>query len=157
MGRVRVLGCGNVLAGDDGVGVEVVRALKREEFPPEVELVEAGVPGLLLLELLLGAEKVIIVDAVEKGEPGKILKLREEDLPPPNPAPLSAHDLGIPEALALLRRLKPAEAPREIVVVGVQVAKVERFKEGLSPAVAAAVSKAAAVVKEEIFKGIGRK
>lgn len=152
MKKVLILGCGNILAGDDGVGVEVVQALQKEVLPPAVELVEAGVPGLSLLELLPEAEKVIIVDAVEgRKEPGKVLRLTEADLPPAQlSSPLSVHEIGIAEALAWLRNLEPEKAPPELVIIGIQVAKVERWKQGLSPPVAAAIPQAVVLVKKEL-------
>lgn len=154
--KIVVLGCGNLLAGDDGVGIEVLRRLEEEGLPPEVALVEAGAPGLGLLDLMLGAEKAVIVDAVAGGGPsGEVVRWRGEELPPMPGRALSVHDIGIREALAWGRRALPDAMPREVVVIGIRVAKTEAWHMGLSPEVAAAVPEAARAVRAEIDHWLG--
>ncbi|MEW5762531.1 MAG: hydrogenase maturation protease [Bacillota bacterium] len=155
-GKIVVLGCGNLLAGDDGVGVEVLRRLEEEGVPPGVELVEAGAPGLGLLELMLGAEKAVIVDAVAGGgPPGEVVRWREEELPAPAGRAPSVHGVGIREALAWGRQAAAGAMPREVVVIGVRVARTGAWHMGLSPEVAAAVSRAARAVREELERRPG--
>ncbi|MDI6711578.1 MAG: hydrogenase maturation protease [Bacillota bacterium] len=151
--RVVVLGCGNPFAGDDGVGLEVLQALRETgELPDRVELVEAGAPGFGLLELMYGYDTAIIVDAVmdPKGEPGRVLQWEEGDLPAKKTAALSVHDIGIRDTLAFGRRTLPEQMPSRVAVVGITVAGTERWHMGLTPAVAGAVPAAAVAVKKLI-------
>lgn len=155
-GKIVVLACGNLLAGDDGVGIEVLRRLEAEGAPPGVALVEAGAPGLGLVDLMVGAEKAVIVDAVAGGgPPGEVVRWREEELPTLQGCALTVHDVGIREALAWGRRVAPEAMPREVVVIGVRIAGTEAWHMGLSPAVAAAVPEAVRRVRAEIARWLG--
>lgn len=148
--RIVVLGCGNPFAGDDGVGLEVLQALREKgELPDGVELIEAGAPGLGLLELMYGYDTAIIVDAVldPQGEPGRVLVWEEQDLPAKRTAALSLHDIGIRDTLAFGRRTLPEQMPARVAVVGITVSGTERWHMGLTPAVAEAVPAAAAAVR----------
>ena len=81
MGRMLVVGVGNVLLRDEGVGVWVARALKTRPLPEGVEVVDLGTSCESLLALTDGVEKLVIVDAMMAGlEPGTVLRLRPEDL-----------------------------------------------------------------------------
>ncbi|MCL4425566.1 MAG: hydrogenase maturation protease [Firmicutes bacterium] len=151
MAKTMVIGCGNPLRGDDGVGRAVIQALGGVSLPEEVRLVEAGTPGLALLDILRQADRIIIVDAVAgEGRPGTVFRLRAEDLEKPPPGSCSLHDLGIAEVLALGRLAEPEALPGELVFVGIQAACLEPGREGLSQEVAAAVPRAVQAVLEEI-------
>src|SRR5664280_160444 len=97
-----VIGCGNLLASDDGVGIEIVRRLQEMELPQGVQIVEAGTPGLQLLDIWEKAEQVIIVDAVRSGEPvGTIHCFDAALLPPREFMPLSSHGINVIDAIEL--------------------------------------------------------
>lgn len=146
-----VVGIGNVLASDDAVGLEVVRALAARKLPAGVRVIEAATAGLGLIELLLDADRAILVDAVRGcGTPGAITRLEEADLRSAGPRPFSAHDLALPEALALARALFPERMPREILVVGIEVERLDPCREGLSPPVRAAVPRAVEMIEAEL-------
>lgn len=146
-----VVACGNVFAGDDGVGIEVLRELMREGLPAAAHPVEAGAPGLGLLDHMLEFDKAVIIDAVaDGGAPGRILRRREEELPRKTAPPISVHDVGIRDALAYGRRSAPEMIPAEVVIIGVTVADMEAWRVGLSPAVARAVPRAVRAVRAEI-------
>lgn len=150
-----LLGCGNVLAADDGVGIRVIRELARLPLPRQVQLVEAGVAGLGLLDYFHGQQKAIIVDAVLAGrEPGTVLCFRGSELPEQGLRSCSLHGLGLLEALQLGYRLEPGRMPGELVIVGVQAQRVDSWQEGLSPEVEAAVPKAIAAVLAELPSNI---
>lgn len=151
MKKIYVLGCGNILAGDDGVGVAVARRLLREKLPGNVEVLEAGAPGLSLVEMMLGADKAILVDAFLDGKaPGRVRRYSEAELPPVTYSTGQSHGVGLREALAWARRVMPGSFPEEVVVIGVEIVRPARWHEGLSPPVAAAVEAAAAMVLAEI-------
>ncbi|MGC7847255.1 hydrogenase maturation protease [Desulforudis sp. 1088] len=149
--KIVVLGCGNTLAGDDGVGVEVLRALEQAGLPPGVSLVEAGAPGFGLLDLMFGAEKAIIVDAVlARGEPGRVFRWTEAEVPEKATPVLSVHDIKIRDTLQFGHRSLAEHMPAEVVIIGIAIEDAEPWHMGLSPAVAQAVPEAAQTVLKQI-------
>lgn len=139
--RVRVIGCGNLDAGDDALGILAVReARARLTVLPSVEVVEVST-GLNVLDLLAGVEAAVVVDAVRapRGDrrPGTLVRIEAgpDGLPAELRSSLSSHGLGVAEAIGLASVLGPA--PR-VVVLGIEVAGVEAGS-GLSPAVRSAL------------------
>ena len=119
-GRILILGVGNLLLGDEGVGIHALRALARRELPPHVDLLDGGTPGFDLLHLIQGYEKVLIVDAVDAGqEPGAVLRFALEDVSSASAGlALSLHQTEVLEVLQLGRYLGRALPP--IVLYGIQ-------------------------------------
>ncbi len=146
-----ILGLGNPLRGDDGLGARVVEALASETLPPGVEVLDAGTPGVGLLNLIEGRRRVILVDAADMGRvPGSIARFRPgEAALEGSPGGVSLHSSGVAEALALGRAL--ALPLPEMVVFGVQPARLD-WGQGLSPEVEAAM----ASVVEAVSKEAGR-
>jgi len=97
-----VLGVGNTLMGDDGIGVHAVQALADSyELAENVRVVDGGVAGMRLLGDIAAADYVIIVDALKNnGVPGTIYRLRRADIQPRRGPIVSAHEVGIAELLA---------------------------------------------------------
>lgn len=124
-GKVLVLGIGNLVMSDDGVGVRVVQRLQRKHhFPPWVEILDGGTLGLDLLPRLEGIERLIIVDAVETGEkPGTCVRLAGEQLPIALETKLSPHQMGLKDLLAVAELM--GHSPREMVLIGVQPGSIE--------------------------------
>ena len=141
---VLVLGVGNVLVGDEGVGVHALRALEQERWPRGVCLVDGGTGGLHLLGLLHGYPRVILIDATRDGAPpGTVAQFRArvaDDLP----SALGAHDLGLRDLIAAAALLGPLP---EIEVITVSVAHLKPMTLELSPPVAAAVPEVARRVR----------
>lgn len=141
---VLVLGVGNYLVGDEGVGVHAVRALAEEAWPPHVRLVDGGTGGLHLLELLRGPARVILIDATRDGAPpGTVTRFRARvatDFPPA----LGAHDIGLRDLIAAAAVLGPLP---DIDVVTVSVAELKPMVLELSPPVAAALPEVARRVR----------
>ncbi|MBC7228749.1 MAG: hydrogenase maturation protease, partial [Thermoflexales bacterium] len=136
--RTLILGLGNPLRGDDGVGPRVVAELLRRGLPAGMEAVDGGTGGLDLLHLMEGWDRVVIVDAAELGRrPGEFLRFTPEDVHLVGSlVSLSSHSAGLADALALARALgRPLP---EIVIYGVQPERMD-WEEGLSPAVEAAL------------------
>ncbi len=123
--RVVVLGLGNTMRRDDGLGVRALeRLVAQYELPQEVDVVVGGVRGLALLPRLAGATHALIVDAVRAGrEPGAIVRLEGDDVPVPRTGALSAHDVG-PVELLFFARLQ-GSLPSHVVVWGMEPATVE--------------------------------
>ncbi|HWQ77080.1 MAG TPA: HyaD/HybD family hydrogenase maturation endopeptidase [Syntrophomonas sp.] len=104
MKRIMVMGIGNLLMQDDGVGVHVIRRLEEMDLPPEVELVDGGTHTYDLLDYFSQADFCIVVDAMHGGgNPGTVYRipLEEMDLSP-NPDIQSLHEMSFAEAMYML-------------------------------------------------------
>jgi hydrogenase maturation protease len=145
---VLVLGLGNILLRDEGVGVHVATALQQLDLPPGVECVDGATAGLDLLDILAHREKVIVIDAVDSDHaPGTVLRLTPDDLAPGDAPDTSLHDIGLLETLLVARRLDIS--PREVVVLGVRPFVIDTGLE-LSPQLGALLPRILALVRAEI-------
>lgn len=154
-GRVLVLGVGNLLLQDEGVGIHVVRALDRRpsEFPdmlpPGTRVVDGGTLGLDLLPLLEDADAVVLVDAANlRREPGTVAVLRGNDLASAIAGHLSPHQVGIGDLLAAARLI--GSLPNRVSLVAIQPADIAPGLE-LTPDVAAALPQAVEMVRAECW------
>ena len=123
--RIRVLGMGNVLMGDDGLGPAVIHALKIGwDWPSDVELVDVGTPGLNLTPFLAGVPYVLLVDVAEHdGAIGEVRTFSQQEvLHLPAPQRVSPHDPGLREALLALEFA--GEGPQEFRLVAARPEKV---------------------------------
>lgn len=147
--KVLVLGIGNLVMSDDGVGVKVVQKLQREyRFAETVEIMDGGTLGLDLLPKLEGIERLIVVDAVETGEkPGTCIRLVGEELPIALETKVSPHQMGVKDLLSVAELL--GHAPREMVLIGVQPGSIEMDTE-LTPEVEVKVDELARMVLDEL-------
>jgi len=136
--RTLILGLGNDLLGDDGIGL--VAAEKLEGLiGHRADVVTSSLHGLALLDLFIGYDKAVIIDAVQKGgPPGGIYELRPDDLrSTPGPSP---HFTGLPEMILIAGELQ-LPFPDEIKILAIEVAETFIVSEKLTPAVAAAVDR----------------
>jgi len=143
--RTVVIGCGNVLRGDDAAGPELVRRLRETGPPAEVRCVDGGTGGLDAVFQMRGAERVIFVDACRSGgEPGMVYEVPGEEVE--NLPPLSGinlHALRWDHAIALGRRLLAEDYPRRVTAYLIEGRQFE-IGASLSPEVDDAVSRLAA-------------
>ncbi|MFE2526300.1 hydrogenase maturation protease [Streptomyces sp. NPDC059382] len=147
-GATLIAGIGNVFLGDDGFGVEVVRALSAHPLPDQVEVVDFGVRGVhLAYQLLDGYDTLVLVDATARGgEPGTLYLIEVDECAgaPIGGAVLDGHHMSPDAVLALLGTLCAGTGgtpPRRTLVLGCEPASVEEGM-GLSGPVAAAVPEA---------------
>jgi hydrogenase maturation protease len=156
--KTLVLGLGNTILTDDGVGIHVVRAAEARyksrtvHNDADVTFIEASVGGLRLIETIAGYERLILVDAIQTrgGIPGQIHRLQPGNLNASLHAG-SSHDLTFTGALALGRRLGMAiPEDEDIHIVAIEAEDVLTFGETCTPAVAAAIPQAADRVLAEL-------
>jgi hydrogenase maturation protease len=139
MAETLVLGLGNILLGDEGVGVRVIERLQDQyEFPEEVQVMDGGTLGLDLLPYLKGTSRLLVVDAVQAGKPpGTLLRLEGKEIPVLlDLSKVSPHQDGLQDLLAAAALT--GCLPKEVVLWGVQIESLGVSLE-LSPVVAAQV------------------
>ena len=116
---ILVLGLGNILLRDEGVGVRVVEAMERVDLSPGVEIIDGATAGFDLIDVLADRRKVIVIDAIDgQCEPGTVIRLTPEDLVPQGNRGVSLHEMGLLEALTAAGQL--GVAPDEVVIFGVR-------------------------------------
>jgi hydrogenase maturation protease len=135
--KILLLGVGNDILGDDAVGLLAARAL-RDEFQDTVDIVEAAMGGLQLMELLEGYKKVLILDAIVTAEHpyGTILELSKEEFK--HTVAIAPHMVSLPESLQLAEELG-IPFPDEIRILAMEIEDPYELREGLSPSVAEAL------------------
>ncbi len=97
--KTLVLGLGNVLMGDEGIGVYVVRAIEEHPLPPGVECLDGGTGGFTLLEPLEQAGRILIIDAANDGNPVGTVTRTTPRFTRDYPPTLTAHDIGMKDLL----------------------------------------------------------
>ena len=136
---IRIIGLGNGMRGDDAVGLMAARRI-RQEVGDHVEVIEAEMAGVDLVELMEGAQAVILIDAARSGQaPGTIHRLDASAGPiGAQIFPRSSHALGPIDALELARVM--GSLPATVIVYGIEVGNVEAGRP-LSPPAANALAK----------------
>ena len=148
--KTLVLGLGNPILMDDGVGLKVVHALKPRVSDPQVTLHESSRGGLNLLDILAGYDRAIIVDAIQTrdGTVGDVYHLSSDDFE--SCLHVSCvHDIDLATTLELGRTMG-LQLPRDIAIVAVEVQDVTTFGEECTPLVQVAISTAVDMVLQEL-------
>jgi len=148
--KTLILGLGNSILTDDAVGFAVIEEVRKQLDRGDVTVSEASVGGLSLLELVVGYDKVIIIDAIQTSaaQPGEIHRLSPDEFRGTLRG-ASTHDITFATALELGHQLG-MDMPREIVIFAVEAVDVETFGQELTAAVAAAVPKVVKLVLQEL-------
>jgi hydrogenase maturation protease len=154
---ILILGMGNTLAGDDGVGVEVARALEGDaRLPPGTDVIPAGSDLLRCADAMRDRRLVVVIDAVMGEDPPGTVELFEGDLRVLEERQGHAHHLSVPQALELLRAVGGVLEGTEVVVAGVTVGEVHtgpHLTEGLAERVPAIAEELAALVHKRHERG----
>jgi hydrogenase maturation protease len=130
-----VIGIGNPLMGDDGIGLAALQRIQAWEFEPFVERVDGGTWGMNLLQFIEEARRLLVLDAIEAGlDPGALVTLEGDEIPRFLSTKLSPHQIDLREVLALAELR--GTLPEEVVAIGIQPGRVE-MSESLSPEVEA--------------------
>lgn len=130
--KIAVVGVGNILLGDEGLGVRAVERLKEKPLPASIQVFDAGTSIHQLLPAFEGFDKMVIIDAVKAGqEPGAIYRFTLEELESDKGKDigfmLSLHELDVPRAIALERLV--SKLPEEIVFIGMEPEKISEGME----------------------------
>ncbi len=146
-----VLGIGNPILGDDGVGVHVANELKKQIQNPSITVDEAITGGMNLLDLILGYDKAIIIDAVKTkdGEKGDVKRIPFGNFSTMHSC--NPHDVSLIEAIEMAKKMGENRIPKEIIIIGVMLKEIPcEFGEELSKEIATAVPKAVDMALNEI-------
>ena len=145
--KAAVIGIGNILLGDEGVGVRIIEELKKLELPEGVEVHDGATSGIAILNFLEGVDRAIIVDAVKGGgEPGTVYRFKIEEALENNEM-ISLHDIDFTLAYRVTRDI--IDLPEDIVVIGVEPEKIENSLE-LSEKVSNAIPEVLNKILEEL-------
>jgi hydrogenase maturation protease len=146
---VAVVGLGNLILSDEGVGVHVVRRLDEAySFPDDVVLIDGGTSAIDLLDQLVEAEHIIFIDAAQTGgPPGSIVALQGARLPVWFRERMSPHQIGLADLLATLSLMD--HTPESVTLIGIEPQSMELGTE-LTPKIDAAADEALAKVLEQL-------
>ena len=145
--RIVIVGVGNLLMKDEGVGIHVIQELEKTALPEDVKLIDGGTSPDLIAYTRAG-DKMIIIDAAKAGgEPGAIYRFKPEDLASERPELASAHQMGVVENLALMSFT--GNKPKDVVIIGIEPVEIEPGME-LSAAIQQKMPKIIEVVIKEI-------
>jgi len=147
MPAVTVLGVGNPIMADDGIGLELLAAVMAARPNVCVEYIDGGTGGMELIPVVQDATRLLVLDAVASDRPGRVMVLDGDQLPRLLSAKLSPHQVGLLDVFTSVRLL--GHEPAEVKVVGITPLKVD-IALGLSPvvqdAMPDAVARACAVI-----------
>ncbi len=150
--RILVLGIGNLLLSDEGLGIHVIRELQKESFPQNISLVDGGTGGFELIRFFRGIDKVIIIDALKSDEkPGSVFRFTPEELGLSEFRPYSAHQGGLAELLNEIKNLNPMP---EIIIYGIAVGEIVQYSMKLSQDVEKIIPALISTISKEIENGI---
>jgi hydrogenase maturation protease len=145
--KILILGLGNVLMGDEGVGVHVVRALEKRSLPPNVECLDGGTGGFVLLEPLQNAGRIILIDAAADGNPPGTVTRTTPRFASDYPPTLTAHDIGVKD---LLDALYMQSGTRDVTLYAIAIDPHQPIRMSLSPETAKAAAEAEQRILSEL-------
>jgi hydrogenase maturation protease len=148
-GKTVIIGIGNPLLKDEGVGIHAVRELREKALPAGVEVLDGGTAGIGLLDFFPGARKVIFVDAAEMNlSPGTVVRFTAGEIrSQPGKAKFSAHEVGLLEVLEIAGAL--GQSPSEVVIIGVQPKEIS-WGTDLTPEVHGSLPRVIEMVLKEV-------
>jgi hydrogenase maturation protease len=145
--NLKIIGIGNLILTDEGVGIHAVRELEKRGLPEWIEIIDGGTSTMELLDVIHGAVRIIFIDAVKGGgEPGTIYRITPDDLQEESEHPLSIHQVGILDVLDMVKQLG---GNPDVVIIGVEPKEITWGME-LSPEVNAKFPKLIEAVLKEI-------
>lgn len=143
--KTLILGVGNLLLKDEGVGIHVIHALEKESLPDSVALMDGGTGGLHLLGWLEGYERILMIDATLDEQPPGTVRLIRPQYATDYPPLMSAHEIGLKDMIDVL--ILTGNVP-EIHLLVVSVADLGKVEMTLTPAVEAAIPEVIRKIRE---------
>ncbi len=145
---ILVMGVGNILLSDEGVGVRVIEAMRGMKLPDNVEILDVGTGALDIIDIIANREKVIVIDAVKGGgESGAVYRFTPNDIAILSPTPVSVHQFDIPGTLNMAALA--GCLPQQVVIFGIEPKRVGWGLE-LSPEVAAVIPRVLELITSEL-------
>ena len=150
--RTLVLGIGNPILGDDGIGFHIAQELAKQIKDENIDVKDTSADGLNLLELIIGYDKLIVIDALmtKDEKVGEIYRLKPENVSQPAPWAISPHHFNLATTIETGKRLFPKEIPEEIIVFGIGTQEVAKVTEEITAKVKEAIPRVINLVLEEL-------
>ena len=150
--RTLVLGIGNSILGDDGVGVRVAREVATRVNDANIDVRDVNVDGLNLFDHILGYDRLVVVDAIvtEDGRVGEIYRLKPERVCDPSRSAISPHHFNLATTIEIGKELFPGAMPGEVILYAISAEEATAVTEEMTREVREAVPRAAGLVLEEI-------
>jgi hydrogenase maturation protease len=148
--KVLILGIGNILMGDEGIGVHVINSLEKAALPADVECLDGGTGSFLLLEPMQNARRVILIDATIDGrEPGSVTRI-EPKFSKDYPQTLTAHDIGLKDLIDAFYLM--GRTPN-VTLFAISIPPLQDMVTVLSPELSEVVPQVARMVADEAASG----
>ena len=149
--NILIVGVGNRLLGDEGVGLHIIDDLLQIPMPPYVNIIDCGCDLLSLMSYLNKPKKIIVIDAIHAGgKPGEIYKFDYSELEITEAKIYSAHQVGVIDSLGLLKQICPSLANSEIILIGIEP-KVIELSADLSKEVKESIPDVTKIIVEDVW------
>jgi hydrogenase maturation protease len=150
--KALILGIGNTIRGDDGVGIYIAANLKKQLVSVDIDVMETHEAGINLLELIAGYQKIVIIDSIKSynGKPGSVYRFGRDDFRTQKTF-FSSHQIGLSALFDIAERTS-RELSKDITIYGVEVEKNDVFSEEITDKVKKSIPKVVKRVKTEIEK-----
>lgn len=150
--RTLVLGIGNSILGDDGIGVHIAQELAKKIKDENIDVRDVSVDGLNLLELIMGYDRLIVIDAImtEDEKVGEIYRLKPENTGELVCSVTSPHHLNLATTIEIGKKLFGEQIPEEVIVFAIGAQEVTRVTEKMTERVKEAIPKVVSLILEEV-------
>ena len=150
--RTLVLGIGNPILGDDGIGFHIAQELAKEMNDENIDVKDTSVNGLNLLELIVGYDKLIVIDAImtEDEKVGEIYRLKPRNSSETAWSTISLHHLNLATTIQIGKRLFPKEMPGEVIIFAIGAQEVTEVTGEMTARVKEAIPRVINLVLEEL-------
>jgi len=150
--RTLVLGIGNPILGDDGIGFHIAQELAKEIKDENIGVKDTSVNGLNLLELIVGYDKLIVIDAImtEEAKAGEIYRLKPSSSGETAWSTISLHHLNLATTIEIGERLFPKEMPGEVIIFAIGAQEVTEVTGEMTARVKEAIPRVINLVLEEL-------
>ncbi len=139
--RILILGIGNFLMGDEGIGVHIAQRMEKMDLPQGVAALDGGTGGFGLMGVFDAYDHIIIIDATMDGQPAGTIRVTYPRFASDFPRTLSVHDVGLKDMIDALYLTKAADEMPRLYLITVSIEKIVPMTVDLSPPVAAAIEK----------------